>query len=460
MFGRRLAILLGILGLLAVPAGALRAACAARSCRSEPGPARVPFCPLPPALRADLAAGFREGRSPDVLAVTSGPSIRGGTGRDGGSPTWPSASRRPDTAVPIVFAGTGVDAAAAVPAGTGLDQIAPTLADVIGFRRPHPEVRAGEAVSGLADGLRPRLILEVAWKGIGTADLRAQSGTWPYLASLLRTGAGTLEGTTGSLPLDPAATLTTIGTGGPPSQHGITGTLVRNDRGDVVTAWGPGSPPSVIATLPDDLDEHAHQASLVGLVATETADRGIVGGTWYLGHDRDALAFATGDAAVARVSRMLGSGFGRDGVPDVLAVVLDGSVRSMDRRTRLIVRAARTASSGSVAIAVAGTGSTGAALGTGTAAAAGMTLGAGEPAVIEVPTADVVADVEAAVPGSRRVVAGVVPGGLFLDQDALASLGITGQVVAQALLDADAPDGSPLFADAFQGFAVSFARYC
>jgi hypothetical protein len=37
---------------------------------------------------------------------------------------------------------------------------------------------------------------------------------------------------------------------------------------------------------------------------------------------------------------------------------------------------------------------------------------------------------------------------------------ISGQTVVDALLDARADDGSPLVRDAFQGFAVSFARYC
>ncbi|HEX9124507.1 MAG TPA: hypothetical protein VF984_14300 [Actinomycetota bacterium] len=442
MFGRRLLILLVLLGLLAIPAGALRAACVGRSCAVEVGSVRVPFCPLPAALRADLVAGFREGRSPDVLAVARTPTVRGATRDPGVAPPWPFLTTRPDTSVPIVFAGTGVDPAAVVPGGTGLDQIAPTLADVIGFRRPHPEVRAGVAVRGVADGAHPRLILEIAWKGVGRADLRSAPDAWPFLSSLLRTGAGTLDGTTGSLPLDPTATLTTIGTGGLPSQHGITGTLVRDKRGKVVTAWGRGSPLSVIATLPDDLDQRENQASKIGLVATDPSDRGLTGGNWYLGHDHDAFVTASGPGAVTAASGLLASGFGRDRVPDVLAVVLDGSIRSMDLRTRQIVVAAREASAGSVVVAVAGSGSAAAHRGA------------------DVRVADVVAKVETAVPGDIDVVTGAVPGGLFLNQDALTSLGITGQAAVQALLDVEAPDGSKLFDDAFQGFAVSFARYC
>ena len=408
---------------------------------SAGGEARVPFCPLPQDLKAGIAAGYREGRSPDVLAVTRTDSVYGGTD-DPGSPPWPSQTGASTTAVPIVFAGTGVTRGTTLPDGTQLDQIAPTLSDVIGFKRPFPNVRAGVAVSGVADGEHPRMILEVALKGIGGADLRGAEGAWPYLRSLVRTGAGTLDGNTGSLPLDPAATLTTIGTGGLPSQHGITGTLVLDDEGRVVRAWGPGAPPSIITTLPDDLDEAGTQRSLIGIVATDPADRGLIGGTWYPRHDRDAMALATGEDAVTSARAMLAMGFGRDEVQDILAVVLDGSVASMDTRLRQLVDAARRASGGSVVVAVAGTGAE------------------LDPVPASMSSSEIVSRVEAAVPGGGAVVVGAVPGGLFLDQDTLSAEGITGQAVVDALLDVVGPDGRPIMVDAFQGFAVSFARYC
>lgn len=441
MFGRRLLVLLLVLAAIGIPAGVLRAACAGNSCLSTGGEARVPFCPLPQDLKADIAAGYREGRSPDVLAVTRTDSVYGGTD-DPGSPPWPSQTGASTTAVPIVFAGTGVTRGTTLPDGTQLDQIAPTLSDVIGFKRPFPNVRAGVAVSGVADGEHPRMILEVALKGIGGADLRGAEGAWPYLRSLVRTGAGTLDGNTGSLPLDPAATLTTIGTGGLPSQHGITGTLVLDDEGRVVRAWGPGAPPSIITTLPDDLDEAGTQRSLIGIVATDPADRGLIGGTWYPRHDRDAMALATGEDAVTSARAMLAMGFGRDEVQDILAVVLDGSVASMDTRLRQLVDAARRASGGSVVVAVAGTGAE------------------LDPVPASMSSSEIVSRVEAAVPGGGAVVVGAVPGGLFLDQDTLSAEGITGQAVVDALLDVVGPDGRPIMVDAFQGFAVSFARYC
>jgi hypothetical protein len=283
-------------------------------------------------------------------------------------------------------------------------------------------------------------VLLIAWKGIGTADLEAAPDAWPFLRSLLGAGAGTLRARTGSLPLDPAAVLTTVGTGGLPSQHGITGTLVRSDEGAVTEAFGPHSPVQVIATLADDLDEHDHR-TLLGLVGQGTADRGLVGGGWY--PDEDPVDEILGDpsAAPLAVRALLRAGFGADRVPDVIGVALEGSVPRLDHLTRSIVSSAERATGGRALVVVTGTGTTA------TAADA-------------VPAELAVRAVEAAVPGEDPVVAGVAAGGLFLDQGVLAERGITGQTAVDALLTAEGPSGERMFADAFQGFAVSFGRYC
>lgn len=445
MFGRRLLVLLVILAGMGVPAGILRATCAGRSCdEGGGGPARVPFCPLPARLKADIEAGFREGRSPDVLAVTRRADLWSGVDpSEALAVPWPSLAGEPSTSVPIAFWGTGVAQGMRLPAGTGLDQIAPTLADVLGVRRPHPDVRAGTSVPGVAGGGRPRLVLEIAWKGVGSEELKAEPDAWPYLRSMMRLGAGTTNGDAGSLPLDPAATLTTIGTGGLPSQHGITGTLIRNDLGAVVRAWGPGAPPSVIATLADDLDQAMNQKPLIGVVEAGAADQGIIGGTWYLGHDRDRVVLAPGSGALPAAERLLGAGFGRDSTPDILAVVLRGPVGSMDEWTKQLVASAERASGGSLAVVVAGTGTN-------------------QPATPANGTAlsGVLAQVEADVPGDGKVIAATVAGGLFLDQQTLAQQGISGDAAVQALLKATGPDGRSMMDDVFQGFAVSFARYC
>ena len=431
--------MLVVLAAIGIPAAVLTATCAGRSCDASGGETvRVPFCPLTAALKEGIANGFREGRSPDVLGVAAGTPVY--TDVDGLRTPWPATGAATEPRVPIVFGGAGVSEGGSVPSGTTLDRVAPTVSQVLGFEREHPEVRSGTSIAGVADGARPRLVLLIAWKGVGSSELEARPGDWPFLSSLLKHGAGTLEGETGSLPLDPAATLTTIGTGGLPSQHGITGSFVRNGEGAVVQAYASDAPVQIIATLADDLD-HANPTTLVGLVATDERDRGIVGGVWYPGED--PVDTVIGDSATAPLSVEvhLTTGYGADEVPDVIGVVLDGRVRSMDRWTREIVTEVERATSDSTLVVVAGTGSA-------------------EVDRLAVPDRGLVDAVEEALLGETPAVSATVPGGLFLDQAVLREQQVTGQVAVDALRSASGPRGERMLADAFQGFAVSFARYC
>ncbi|HEX6231014.1 MAG TPA: hypothetical protein VF029_04830 [Actinomycetota bacterium] len=442
MSARRLWLLLAFLVAVGLPAVLLQVLCVGSSCDAGSSDApRVPFCSLPEATRRLIANGYREGRSPDVLGITSGATVWSEAGGTGVRVPWPGA-RSASTAVPLVFAGVGVRPGVAVPDGVTLDRVAPTVAGILGFDRPFPEVRSGGPIPGVvsdADG-PPRLVLLIAWKGVGGTELEAREGAWPFLASLFRDGAGTLVAASGSLPADPAAVLTTIGTGGLPSQHGITASLVRNDEGEVVPAFDEDAPVHVIATLADDL-EAEDRRTLVALVGTDPSDRGLVGGGWHPDQDPvDTIIGGSGAASLA-VRTLLGVGFGTDDVTDVVGVVMDGPVRALDRWTRAIARSADRATGGSVLVVVAGTGS---------------------PASdrLAIPSTDLIETVEEAVPGDAPVVAAAAAGGLFLDREALTRAEITGQVVADALVEVSGPEGERMMADAFQGFAVSFARYC
>jgi hypothetical protein len=427
---------------IGIPAAVLTATCAGRSCDASGGEAlRVPFCPLSQDLKDGIVNGFREGRSPDVLGVADGTPVY--TDLEGLQMPWPGTGTFTDTRVPIAFAGAGVASGATVPEGTALDRVAPTVSEILGFERDHPEVRSGTAVGGIANGERPSLVLLVGWKGVGSSELETHQEDWPFLASLLDDGAGTLEGETGSLPLDPAATLTTIGTGGLPSQHGITGSFIRDGQGEVVEAFRSDLPVEdrqIIATLADDLD-HANRSTLVGLVATDERDRGVVGGGWYPGEDPVDVVIGDSAAAPLAVEVHLSTGYGADDVPDVIGVVLEGRVRAMDRWTQEILTEAERATAGSTLVVVTGTGTV-------------------EASRLAVPDGELVDPVEDAVPGDAPAIAATVAGGVFLDQAVLREEQVTGQVAVEAMLSAAGPDGERMLADAFQGFAVSFARYC
>ena len=340
-----------------------------------------------------------------------------------------------------MFAGDGVTPGAPVPDGAGLDDIAPTVAEIIALQRAHPEVRSGTPIEGVASGKPPHLVLEVVLKGLGSKELSAHPRALPTLKSLMEHGAATMSGEVGSLPLDPAASLTTIGTGGMPSQHGITGSMIRNDQGQLVIAWGRGSPVNVIATLGDDLDQKFHQEPEIGMVGSDQSDRGLIGGSWYVDIDRDLFIKSSKNPAQAAAG-MLKDGFGKDDVPDLLGVALEGSLLQMDEALKTVLRAARRASQGSFAVVVTATGSL--------RQASGST----------VQPKEVVRGIELAVGAKRRIVEAVGAGGLFLDQKTVAKASISDDEVLNPLLAMKAPNGQPLVADAFPAIAVSFARYC
>lgn len=433
--GRRTLAVVLVAGSLAAPALLLHAFCVGASCRRQASPeVRAPFCSLDRELRRRITAGYRRERSPDVIAVTDDEVVLNRSVRDQLPLSWPRIGE--SDRVPLVFEGPGVQAVQ-IPADTPLSDVAPTAARLIGLQIPHPEVRTGRPIAGVADGTPARLLVLVAWKGVGSADLEAHPQAWPNLRRLLQEGTGTVEARAGSLPLDPAAVLTTIGTGGLPSEHGVTGSVLRNEDGEPVAAWSERAPFSVIAALGDDLDEVMRQEPLVGVVASSPLDRGVIGKDWYLDPDED-------DAVVVRGSRrqtqealeLLAAGYGRDRVPDLLAVVLHGGIAPMDRALGEIVRAARAGADGSVAFVVTSTG----------AVPAGG-----------IRSARVARAVEAEVPD---VVEATGSGGIFLDQDVLAATGSSQERVLRTLRRREGSGGSPLFADVFGGRAVEFGRYC
>ena len=143
--------------------------------------------------------------------------------------------------VPLLFLGKGVRTGE-LSSTPGLDQIAPTLEPSLGLVRPHPEVRDGAAIPGVAiPGRSTPLVVMIVWKWVGMREI--PNAVTPWFNRISSRAGSTSEpradepgiaaglATAGSLPLDPTAVESTIGTGGLPSQHGITGTWVRNDTG-------------------------------------------------------------------------------------------------------------------------------------------------------------------------------------------------------------------------------------
>ena len=463
LIGRRAVALVVAAAVLGVPAGVMRILCVGGTCEPrDEAPSKTPFCSLPDDVRRLLERGTYDGRSPDIVAVTGSSLVWGGDafGQKSSGPLWPSTALPDNERVPLVFAGTGVREGAKLPSGSGLDDVSETIATIIDLRRPHPDVRSGNALEGVETGERPRLVLEVVWKGIGSNDLERRPEAWPQLRRLMRRGAATTDAVVGSLPLDPAATLATIGTGGLPSHHGVIGTTLRRDvalssstsgagsAGKIVRAWDAPSFATVIATLSDHLDEKLKQEPKIGLIGTDRSDRGLIGGNWYELSDRDTVV-TLGRAASAReqvsaVRALLREGnFGRDQITDLAGVVLPGRVRKLDKVLGRVVKAASRASRRSAAVVVTATGAN--------------HSGRAEKAL----KADTLRkELERSIPSPEPVVEALVPGGLYLDQHALARLELSDDAVLSKLLTMRSASGNRLLADAFPSIAINFGRYC
>ncbi len=441
---RRLATLLLVLGLIAVPAAALRAFCVGNSCdaeeeRTDP----VPFCSLDPGTRDLLTAGFYEGRSPDVLGVTGEQTVTSHVVRYLGV-AWPSTERR-DMTVPVVFLGPAFTGGA-LPDDLTLNQIAPTLEPLMGFERPFPEVRSGRAIrDAVRPGATSPLTVIVVWRGVGMPEIEDAVEPVRLLEQVTTatsggTGRDVAAGPAqpGSVPLDPAAVAATIGTGGLPSEHGITGAILGTEDGPA-RAFSTRAPGTVIAALGDDLDEATGGEALVGMVAADPTDRGLIGWNWYGSEDDDTVVVDRRDP-VEQVERLLEQGWGSGDAPDLLGVTLVGEVGAMDAATSRIVRVIQ-ARVPDAAIVVTATGS----------------LAAAD----AIDDRELTERIERTLRTSEPVIAGAAAGGLFLDAESAAAQAITSQQVADAMAAQVAGDlSTPLFDDTFPSFTVRFGRYC
>ena len=320
----------------------------------------------------------------------------------------------------------------------GLDDVAPTVEPLLGIRRPFPSVRSGEPVPGVVvEGARSSLVVTIVWKD-AAADGEA------LVSSLLQGiegGVAAGDAEVGSLPLDPAAILTTIGTGGLPRDHGITGAILRADSGELVPAWSGRAPTSVIAALGDDLDEATGGEAMIGIVVDRPTDRGLIGGTWYLAtgdEDDDDVIVERRDVAGA-VERLIDHGYGEGGPSDLLGVTLDAGIDRVRDRTRSIIDVvlARVPDA-TIVLTATGEG--------------------------EAEDAPVMSSEELAAAVNERLgspaVGAVAAGGLSVDQAVVTERNISSQRVVDAMAGVRGPSGEPIFADAFPAFAVAFGRYC
>ena len=440
---KRALLLAVVLAVTSVPAIVAFGGCSGTDCgQTSLARQHVPFCSLPEGIRTRIAAGYQDGRSPELFAVSAATPIVGSTQNLPADLLVPSISvdGAVEARVPLVFTGPGI-APARLPAGTTLDDVEPTLIRVLGMKTPN-RARTGSDIPDVQfSGRPPRLVVLVAWEGAGSIDLGPNASNWPGLAQALQSGVGTLSADTGSLPVDPAAVLSTIGTGSLPSEHGITGTWLRSPYGDkVVHAGGLHGPPAALPTFAQELVHATRRHSRVALVAPTSADQGLVGTLYFISDGRPTVKLTTPEREVAASRELLRGGLGTHPTPDVLAVVLRGPVASVDRATRSVLTSAAVATGNRYVAVIAGTGST---------AVQGKAI----------PARDAARLLTKRLPAAAEVIKAVVPGGIYLTRGA-AHAGVSGRELSDALLQLRGPSTERLMADSFGAFAVSLGKYC
>ena len=252
----------------------------------------------------------------------------------------------PDTRVPIVFFGAGVRPGA-LPTGTALDAIAPTLESITGFRRAHPEVRTGEAIDGRRDRGTRRALARRDDRVEGPRHLRPRAE--PHGVAVPAASAARPAREPSRAP--PAPCRSTPPPRSPRSapEGDRRATASRaprcvEDDGEVAVAWSTPGAGSVIATFADDLDHDSGGRARVAAIVTDPVDRGIVGNGWYLDAVDDDTTIRADDparSATKAAAIVASDDLGGDEVTDVLGVVLDGEVGRVDAATSAVVSSIR-----------------------------------------------------------------------------------------------------------------------
>jgi hypothetical protein len=164
--------------------------------------------------------------------------------------------------------------------------VAPTIAELIGFVLPAPDGRPlREAL--VRDAGRARLVVTLVWDGGGRGVLEEWPGAWPNLRRLIDEGTWYERASVGSSPSTSAPVHATIGTGTFPKRHGLIGNALRID-GRIGDPWEEGPAYLRSPSLADLYDLSEDNVPLVGLIGSAQVQLGMIGhGSTWGGGDRD-----------------------------------------------------------------------------------------------------------------------------------------------------------------------------
>jgi hypothetical protein len=279
----------------AVTALSLLVACtgtgASRSSDVPPSPGKAALveraCDLPRSLLLRMWRGTYPGRSGEIQLVARRFDLVGDWLPHAGP--WPHLQR-----VPLLLYGPGgVPAAGSVARPVTMADVAPTLAEHMGFGFEAPDGQVlEEAVTADADP--PRLVLGIVWDGGGMNVLERHPEAWPNVRGLISEGAWFKNATVGSSPSLTAVVHSTLGTGAFPRTHGRVDHWLRLD-GRVEETLRTGMADLLVPSLADEWDLANENEAQVAAVAKETWHLGMIGmGARLPGADRDVALIDAG----------------------------------------------------------------------------------------------------------------------------------------------------------------------
>ena len=283
---RRFLAAIGALGLAAVAAGTAAGALVRRTLRPDPAPA---IDAMATTIGADalelIRRTYRPGRSGDLqLILTPGSSSNYPQESTSLLPNDPRTSHALPwmylERIPLLVYAPGIVEASDGQERVTLADVAPTVADLIGFS-------GFEAVDGVplprvtGPAVAPRVVVTFVIDGGGWNFLQRWPDAWPNLKRLMAGGATFRNAIAGSSPAVTACAHATIGTGAYPRTHGITGHNIRDGSG-VRKAYGsPGraDPTDILVpTLAERWVKETGERAWVGEIGYQIWHLGMLGG--------------------------------------------------------------------------------------------------------------------------------------------------------------------------------------
>ncbi len=283
---RRLLALAAVLGAAAATGGAAVGRTIRRVTRPDPRPIQETMARELGAEYMELVArAYHPDRSGDLQLLVApynsanypqeSRSLVPGDPRTSHASVWMYLER-----IPLVVYGAGVQTSDSEER-VSLADVAPTIAELIGFDDFLDLGREGRALPGIARAAdRPEVVVTFVIDGGGWNVLQEFPDAWPNLKRLMTQGANFRNAIHGSFPAVTASAHATIGTGAFPRTHGITGHNLR-DATKVRKAYGelghaePGD--ILVPTLADLWSDATDNRAWVGELGYQIWHLGMLG---------------------------------------------------------------------------------------------------------------------------------------------------------------------------------------